>query len=105
MKRVYRNESLVMITHLKNLLEHAGIGSVVKNDRLMGAMGEIPFLECWPELWVVNDRDEARAAEIIRDTLSSEQPVGGDWVCRSCGEKIEGQFAQCWQCGADCPGH
>lgn len=103
MKRVYRTESLLTINHLKNIVEHEGIGCVVKNDRLMGAMGEIPFLECWPELWVVNDLDEARAAAIIRDALSSEQPAGKDWICRKCGEKIEGQFAQCWKCGADCP--
>ena len=25
------------------------------------------------------------------------------WVCARCGERLEGQFAQCWNCGADRP--
>lgn len=103
MKRVYRTESLLTINHLKNIVEHEGIGCVVKNDKLMGAMGEIPFLECWPELWVVNDREAAKAEAIIRAALSTEEPAGDDWTCGNCGERIEGQFSQCWQCGADCP--
>ena len=57
MKRLITHESLAHIGHLKNLLEHSGIVCVIRNDQLSGGLGEIPFLECLPELWVVRAQD------------------------------------------------
>jgi hypothetical protein len=82
-KRLTSNESIAYLGHLKNLLEQSGIGCVIKNEQLSGGLGEIPFLECLPELWVVHDSQLAEA----------------------CGETNEGQFAACWHCGrVDDPG-
>jgi hypothetical protein len=102
MKRVWSGSTLVDVTHLHNLLELAGIRSTIKNRMLSAALGELPFLDCGPELWVVDDRDERRAGEVIREAL---QPVPGGaassaWRCGSCGEANESQFAACWNCGA-----
>jgi hypothetical protein len=58
----------------------------------------VPFLECLPELWVINDADQARAEGLIA-TLQAE-PVGGEnWRCAKCKEDNEAQFAACWNCG------
>ena len=40
---------------LKELLEGEGIACLLRNEELFAALGEIPFLECLPELWVVDD--------------------------------------------------
>ena len=83
MKRLSRghsHESLAHVGHVRNLLEQSGIDCIVKNEQLSGGLGEIPFLECLPELWVLRDADLRRA-----------QAFGGAV------EAIEGQFAACWQ--------
>ena len=102
MTRVFTHESLVLISHVRNLLDQAGIRTLVKNERLAGALGEIPFLETWPELWVVADADADRARTVIADALT-ETPVGPEWTCSRCGEVNEGQFAICWQCQTVAP--
>jgi hypothetical protein len=79
-------------------LRAAGIRCEVRNTTLSGAMGEIPFLECAPQLWVLDELDEARANEVLQQL---RQPVtGAPWRCSECGEESEPQFGTCWKCGA-----
>jgi hypothetical protein len=103
MRKVHTAESMVEIAHLRNLLESAGIACVVRNERLAGALGEIPFVECWPELWVREPGHALRARGLIDEAL---QPVetAEPWTCPGCGESIEAQFAQCWSCGCAAAG-
>lgn len=98
MKRLASHESLAHLGHLKNVLEQSGIRCLIKNEQLSGALGEIPFLECLPELWVVRDEDADRA-EALLDSLA-QTPQAASWRCTACGEPNEGQFAICWNCGA-----
>ena len=99
MRKVHTAESLVEIAHLRNLLEADGIACQVRNDRLGGIVGEIPFLECWPELWVVESGQSLRAGALIEEALRAS-PARDDWRCPRCAETIEAQFALCWNCGA-----
>ncbi len=101
MKRVFQSESLAEVGHLRNLLEHAGIACVIRNEQLSGALGEIPFLECLPELWVLHDDELPRARRLIEQ---QREPVAApDWRCAECAELNEGQFAACWCCGSPDP--
>jgi hypothetical protein len=99
LRKVHTAESIVEIAHLRNLLEAEGIACLVRNDRLAGIVGEIPFVECWPELWVVENGNYLRAVALVENTLQAV-PAGDPWRCGRCGETIEGQFAVCWNCGA-----
>lgn len=99
MRKVHTSESSVDIAHLRNVLESAGIACVVRNDRLGGVVGEIPFLECWPELWVVETGHWLQARSLLEQMLHAK-PAAAAWRCPGCGETIEGQFALCWSCGA-----
>jgi hypothetical protein len=97
MRKVHTAESMVEIAHLRNVLESEGIACVVRNERLAGALGEIPFVECWPELWVCQPGEALRARGLIDEALrpvETEEP----WQCPGCGEQIEAQFSQCWRC-------
>jgi hypothetical protein len=95
LKRVFSSYNQTAVYHARNLLETAGIETLVKNAILSSAMGELPPAECQAELWVVNDSDVKRAEEL----LSAKHVAGPDWVC-SCGETLAPQFTQCWRCGA-----
>ena len=103
MKRVFRGRLLPEVGHLKSLLEAADIRALIKNEQLAGALGEIPFLECMPELWVLEDRDASAAERIIAESIvGATLPVGGSpWRCRRCDAQNEPQFAACWQCGTN----
>jgi hypothetical protein len=101
-QRVFRGTSLVEVGHLKNVLEHAGIATMIRNEHLGSVLGDIPFLECQPELWVLDDADGKRARELIHESLSA--PISGVvavWRCSHCGETNEAQYAACWNCGTN----
>ncbi len=100
MKKVYTAQDPLMIGHLKNVLEICGIDCVVKNLYLSSAAGEIPPIECWPELWVVQDERYEEAQAVLKETLSPVVGLEKPWKCKNCGEMIEGQFSECWKCGA-----
>lgn len=99
MKRVFSAESLVTVAHYRNLVAAEGISCFLKNENMGSVMGEIPYAEIWPELWVRNDLEAARAEEIIREAQNAEAASGPSWRCRDCGEENEYQFAVCWNCG------
>jgi rubrerythrin len=56
-------------------------------------------------VWV-NEQDVDRAMQII-----SEMKEGGpatiepqsNWTCPKCGEVLEGQFSNCWNCSTERP--
>ena len=97
MRKVHTADSIIEIAHLRNVLEQAGIACYVRNERLGGVVGEIPFVECWPELWVLRNGDALTARGLIDNARAAVVPAP-DWICRSCGERVEGQFDACWRC-------
>ena len=97
MKKLTSAETLVLINHYKNLLASEGIPTEVRNQHLGSIMGEVPFFETWPQLWVINDLDYDRALQLI-EAADAESP-GEEWKCQKCGEANEGQFGACWNCG------
>ena len=103
MKKLYTAQNPLMISHLKNILESGGIECVVKNLYLSSAAGELPPIECWPELWVVDDARHAEAREVLNRTLAPVRSVSKRWTCRKCGREVEGQFSECWNCGSSRP--
>ncbi len=97
MKKVTSADSLVTINHYKNILEIEGIACEIRNQHLGSVLGEIPFPEVWPQLWVKNDLDLDRAHQLIAEDGAGAS-AGAPWRCRQCGEENEGQFAACWNC-------
>lgn len=93
-----RNATIGEIGLVRGLLERDGIKCITKNEQLAGALGDIPFLECEPELWVVHDEDLPQAQRILADHNAPASSTA-QWRCSHCGELIEGQFGACWQCG------
>jgi len=101
MKKVTSRDSIVLINHYKNILTSEGIEAFIRNEHLGSIVGEMPFQEVWPELWVRNDLDYDRALQLIDSRTVLEESSGAGWHCAACGEDNEAQFAVCWNCGAD----
>jgi hypothetical protein len=101
MKLLRRCDHLLHAAHLANVLRAAGVRCSLRNTTLAGGIGDIPFMECGPELWIDNDLDEAHAHALLAEVEAAtpESETAAVWRCL-CGEAIEPQFGACWQCGA-----
>jgi Putative prokaryotic signal transducing protein len=88
---------IVHLELLKFLLERNGIDYLVKGEHMFSAAGGVPFSECYPEMWIVDERDATSAKNLLAALL---RPATGmpPWRCEKCAEWIEGQFDVCWSC-------
>lgn len=100
MKKVYSTQLIPLAGHVKEILEGQGIECIVKNDFLAGAAGELPPIECWPEVWIMEDAQYNEAMAIVAAATVSDKASAESWTCPRCDEKLEGQFTNCWNCGA-----
>ena len=102
MKRVFSSHDPMLAGYLRTVLEEEGIACVVKNEFLQGGVGELPPTECWPEVWVVEDAQAARARTIVEEVRHGDASAEG-WRCSACGEWIEPEFGACWRCAGAPP--
>ena len=86
---------------VKTLLEEANIPSMIRNEHLAMALGELAPSDCSPEVWIMNDEDYPRAREIVDALRNAKVETPEDWTCPDCREPIEGQFTSCWNCGSE----
>src|SRR5687768_4904637 len=115
MKHVYTGRDEMDANFVRGLLEQAGIEAVVQGGALEGAWSTLPLsAQSLPSVFVKTDEDVARAAPILDqyrkvDRANANEPEDADrppqpaWQCPRCGEKLEGQFVQCWKCGTNRP--
>ena len=100
MRRIYTALDLQEAYLLKGLLEHAGISVKIINEHAQGAVGEIPFVEVFPELWVDEDSNEVAALQCI-DEYHTRKKIKGELCCLQCSEMNPASFELCWQCGCE----
>lgn len=105
MKLVFDHIDFTVVGHLQTILEGEGIRSEIRNLNASGTAGAVPIAQVYPELWILDNRDEARAKEIIREfrTVAADTPTGPDWICPVCHEAVDGVFSECWNCSAPRP--
>ena len=97
MKRILRCDHPLHAEHIANVLRAGGFACEVRRAALYGAVGDIPWQECAPEIWLRDDHEEPLARRLLEEL--SAPSTGEAWQCARCGEKLEPQFAACWQCG------
>ena len=98
MKKVYEHIDFSRVGQFQSILENEGIPTHIKNLGSSAGMGEIPFIEIWPELWVVNDDEHERALEIVKSYAPPETETQTDWTCPGCDETVGKEFGECWNC-------
>lgn len=100
MRRIYSAATLPDAHLVRGLLLQAGIDARVFNENAQGAMGEIPFHQAWPEVWIMDDAQSARARDLIRQ-IEGPAPGPGGVFCSRCHEENPVNFQVCWHCGAE----
>ncbi len=109
MKKVYTARDPMEAHFVRGLLEQQGIRAIVLGELLGLGRGELPFVEeTLPSVWV-DDMDDARATILVREHARHEaqgletSPSHASWTCGNCGQRVEGQFSDCWSCEAPRP--
>jgi hypothetical protein len=100
MKRLVQAPNLAIATLWADLLTQAGIDANVQRAFASSIAGEIPPAQALPEVWLLDDAQLDAARRLLDDLRRQPQR---HWVCRSCGERVDGPFEQCWNCGAMMP--
>lgn len=103
MKRVYSSDNPLIVAHARQVLEANHIACVIRNEFLQGGAGELPPIECWPELWVLEDFQLEKARALVEAALAIRLEPAEAWHCPECREPLEGQFTACWHCGTERP--
>ena len=103
MRKVYSTDNIAIIGHARQVLENHAIPCVVRNDFLLGGAGELPVNGLRRRRFEGDARDFDRARTLVDGIVAAARECGPPWRCASCGEQMEGQFTDCWCCGASRP--
>jgi len=98
MKKLFVAANVMEAKLVAQVLEENGISATIFNESLQGGVGEIPFVESWPEVRVRFDSDWERAKDLLESFLNPSRVR--DWECDSCSETNPGNFESCWCCGS-----
>lgn len=103
MKKLFSHIDYTRIGHFQSILEQQGFRTFVKNLDASVGMGEIPYTEIWPELWLYEDSEYEEAAALIDQLRNGLERTVEPWTCPACGTVVEDGFEECWNCGAASP--
>lgn len=94
---LFAHSNALLVSHVRNVLQAAGVDCELRNMALGGGAGELPLSECEPEIWVAA-RHYEQAMALLHEALHGPDDVPSSWYCRQCGETLDGVFDACWQC-------
>ena len=99
--KIYTHESLATVNIVRGFLESHGVFSVLRNQHLSSVMGDIPFFETWPEIWVAQ-ANETQAKQVLSEWVDRKFD-DVEWLCTQCNESNPGTFEICWSCSTNRP--
>jgi len=98
MIKVFESFDFSQVGQMQSLLESHGIKTFIRNEYGCSVVGELPFVEVVPQLFVLEQNDFDKAVELLSLDLPEQEPAK-DWICPGCGAEVEGNFSRCWKCG------
>ncbi|MDC0379131.1 DUF2007 domain-containing protein [Litorivicinus sp.] len=98
MKKLYVAGDIIEAQLLNSLLKEQGISSLIKNEGLQSGVGELPFVEMWPEVWIIEPKDWFSATCVLKSLKPPD--TFEDWICAHCSLTNPGTFETCWSCRA-----
>lgn len=67
MIKVFEDFDITLVGYYQSVLEANDIETFMKNQFGTGGLGELPFVEVVPQLWVLNEADAPRAMAMIEE--------------------------------------
>jgi len=110
--KVFEDFNFSRVGQMQSLLDSQGIKTFLKNEFGSSVVGELPFVEVIPQLYILEEKDLARAMDLLRleqpvaradENGADENGAGENWICPECRAEVEGNFSRCWCCGAAHP--
>ena len=104
MKQLHVAKHAIEAHVIRGFLAAQGIKAEVRGEYLTSGWGELPVDVC--SVWVADNAHFPRAHELLVAFLTgslARELSGQRWECPGCGENLEGQFTECWSCGAERP--
>lgn len=98
MFKVFEDFNFSRVGQAQSLLESNGIRTFLKNEFGSSVVGELPFVEVIPQLFVLEEKDIGKAEELLSSETQAVEPAA-DWACPECGADVDGHFSRCWRCG------
>jgi hypothetical protein len=101
MKKIHTAKHALEAHLVQGFLEAQGIGGEVRGAHLTSGWGELPVDLC--TVWIKDDAQFGQADRLLVAFLQGRlaQELGARaWQCPDCQEMLEGQFSECWNCGA-----
>ena len=100
MKRLVSAPNIAIATLWADMLRAAGVEASVQRYFASSIAGEIPPDQALPEVWIADGAELARTQALLHEL---RHPPQRHWLCLRCGERIDGPFEQCWNCGTAMP--
>jgi len=98
MIRIYLAQDIQQANLILHLLEHHNINVKILNQYTQGALGELPFTQAYPEIWVEEKHGDS-AKKLIKNF--EKLPLNNNTVfCCNCNEVNPENFETCWSCGS-----
>ena len=102
MRKVYSSPDPNLVRYAKSILDDYKIECVILREQLASAVGGIAPVDAWAEIWVLDSGQQSEALVILERSLTlNETGQKPSWQCSKCGELIEAQFTQCWNCDTE----
>jgi hypothetical protein len=97
--RVYSSPDPAKVHFVANLIQAEDIPAVVTGESLSAIQGAVGVTQSEVSVHEENrERAEAIVARFLRAGARPASPPSDGWTCPNCGEVIEPQFTDCWNC-------
>jgi hypothetical protein len=95
-KVVYVARDITDAGIVRGMLEANGIAVEMRGEAMSSVRGLLPYSrEAAPKV-CVEERDYERAMALIDQAVPQS---GAAWTCGQCGERVDAELGECWQCG------
>jgi len=107
MKKVYIAQDPSDAHFVAGILQEHGIACEVLGEDLWAARGALSVSpDTLPAVWIQNDNRYEQARNLIRqiEDKTLNTPISNSpWKCPNCGQDLEPQYTDCWNCGTSRP--
>ena len=71
MIKVFEDFDITLVGYYQSVLEANDIETFMKNQFATGGLGELPFVEVVPQLWVLDESKAPRALAMLKELQDS----------------------------------